>query len=161
MYGSVYEDVLLWPEKAEPYLVNPAPSTAHTARAVRALARLQAVRPSDRVKEALEQAVAWLLEHGDLSHSSEVIDRPLTGDRQEKVYVRHFTAAWVVKALVSVGIPATHPSVRNAVTQIWNSYSGEAAGLWRWGNGDLPIWMTFDAVDALRLAHLAAPTRSG
>jgi hypothetical protein len=23
--------------------------------------------------------------------------------------------------------------------------------LWAWGNGDLPIWMTFDAIEALRL----------
>jgi len=154
-----YGELLLWSEKAEPHLVNPAPSIAHTARAVRALAKFQAVQPSDQVKEALDQAVCWLLEQGDLSHASEVLDRPLdeSGDNLEKVYVRHFTAAWLVKALVSAGIPATHHSVRNAVTQIWNSYSGDVAGLWRWDNGDLPIWMTFDAVDALRLANLAIP----
>ena len=28
-------------------------------------------------------------------------------------------------------------------------------------NGDLPIWMTFDAIDALRLANLAVPVRPG
>ncbi len=158
-----YGDLLLWPEKAEPHLVNPAPSIAHSARAVWALAKFQAVQPSDQVKEALDQAVDWLLEQRDLSHASEMIDRPLdkSGNNLEKVYVRHFTAAWVVKALVSAGIPATYPSVRNAVTQIWNSYSGDIAGLWRWDNGDLPIWMTFDAVDALRLAHLATPALSG
>lgn len=157
-----YGDLLLWPEKAEPHLINPAPSTAHTARAVRALAKFQVVRPSDQVKDALEQAVLWLLEQGDLSHASEVIDRPLhgSGDNLEKVYVRHFTAAWVVRALVAVGISSAHPSVRNAVTQVWNSYSGDEAGLWRWENGDLPIWMTFDAVDALRLANLARSARS-
>ena len=160
-----YGDLLLWPEKAESHLVNPAPSTAHTARAVRALAKFQSVarQPSDQVKEALDQAVVWLLEKGDLSHASEMIDRPLdeSVDNLEKVYVRHFTAAWVVKALVSAGIPATHPAVRDGVTQIWNSYSGDEAGLWRWDNGDLPIWMTFDAVDALRLAHLATPALFG
>ena len=157
-------DLLVWPEKAEPHLVNPAPSTAHTARAVRALAKFQAVaaQPSDQVKDALDQAVAWLLEHGDLSNASEVIDRPLdeSGENLEKVYVRHFTAAWMVKALISAGIPATHRSVRDAVTQVWNSYSGDEPGLWRWDNGDLPIWMTFDAIDALRLAQLATPARS-
>jgi hypothetical protein len=154
-----YDDLLLWPEKAGPHLVNPAPSTAHTARAVRALAKVQAVRPSDQVREALDQAVAWLLEEGDLNPAFELIDRPLddSGDNLEKVSVRHFTAAWVVKALVSVGIPATHPSIRNAVTHIWNSYTDDATGLWRWENGDLPIWMTFDAVDALHLANLAIP----
>ena len=142
------EGLLVWPEKAESHLVNPAPSTAHTARAVRALAKVAAVaaQPSDQVQDALDQAVVWLLEHGDLSHASEVIDRPLdeSGENLEKVYVRHFTAAWMVKALISAGIPATHPSVRNAVTQIWNSYSGDEPGLWRWENGDLPIWITFE-----------------
>ena len=78
----------------------------------------------------------------------------------EPVHVRHFTAAWVVKALVSAGLPAAHPSVSNAVAQIWNSYGGDTAALWAWDNGDLPIWMTYDAVDALRLANLAVPARS-
>jgi hypothetical protein len=158
-----YGDLLLWPEKAEPHLVNPAPSIAHTARAVRALSKLRGEQSSHQVQEAMNQAVVWLQKQRDLNQASEVIDRPLdkSGNKLEKVNVRHFTAAWVVKALVSVGIPATHPSVRNAVTQIWNSYSGDTVGLWQWKNGDLPIWMTFDAVDALRLANLATPALSG
>jgi hypothetical protein len=111
----------------------------------------------------VDQAVVWLLGPRDLTHASEVIERQLAekAARPEKVYVRHFTAAWVVKALVSAGIPATHPSVSHAMTQIWNSYSGDPGGLWRWGNGELPIWMTFDAVDALRMAALATPARPG
>ena len=40
-----YGDLLLWPEKAEPLLIDPAPSVAHTARAVRVLASVQAIRP--------------------------------------------------------------------------------------------------------------------
>ncbi len=32
------------------------------------------------------------------------------------------------------------------MAQIWNSYGGDTAALWAWDNGDLPIWMTFDAV---------------
>ena len=53
-----YGDVLLWPEKAEPLLITPGPSAAHTARAVWVLATVQATRPSGQVQEALEQAVA-------------------------------------------------------------------------------------------------------
>jgi hypothetical protein len=67
----------------------------------------------------------------------------------------------VVKALVSAGVPAAHPSVSNAVAQIWGSYGGDTAALWAWDNGDLPIWMTFDAIDALRIANLAVPVRPG
>jgi hypothetical protein len=153
-----YGDLLLWPEKAEPLLIDPAPSVAHTARAVRVLANVEAVRPSSQVREALNQAAPWLIEQRDLHNAYEVIERPVNGGL-EVVHVRHFTAAWVVKALVSAGVPAAHPSVSNAVAQIWNSYGGDTAALWAWDNGDLPIWMTFDAVEALRLAHLAVPAR--
>jgi hypothetical protein len=155
-----YGDALLWPEKAEPLLIAPAPSVAHTARAVRVLASVQQVRPSRQVHEAQEQAVAWLVEQRDLHNAYEVIERPVP-DGLEPVHIRHFTAAWVVKALVSAGVPTAHPSVSNAVAQIWHSYGGDTAALWAWDNGDLPIWMTFDAVEALKLANLAVPARPG
>jgi hypothetical protein len=153
-----YGDLLLWPEKVEPLLISPAPSIAHTARAVRALAQVQAVHPTAQVGEALDQAAAWLVGR-DLGNVSEIIERPLeTGI--ETLYTRHFTAAWVVKALVSVGLPASHPAVSDAVAWVWDSYSDTGA-LWSWNNGDLPIWMTYDALDALRLASLASTVRPG
>ena len=139
-------------------LIDPAPSVAHTARAVRVLAGVQAIRPASQVREALGQAVAWLIEQRDLHNAYELIERPVDGGH-EQVHIRHFTAAWMVKALVSAGVPAAHPSVSHAVAQIWNSYGGDTAALWAWDNGDLPIWMTMDAVEALRLAYLAVPTR--
>jgi hypothetical protein len=155
-----YGDVLLWPEKAEPLLITPAPSVAHTARAVWVLAGAQAMQPSSQVEEALEQAVAWLVEQRDLHNAYEATERPVNGVL-ELVHIRHFTAAWVVKALVSAGVPTAHPSVAHAVAQVWGSYGGDTAALWAWDNGDLPIWMTFDAIDALRLANLAVPVRPG
>jgi transcriptional regulator with XRE-family HTH domain len=153
-----YGDRLLWPEKTEALLIDPAPSVAHTARAVRVLASVQAIQPADLVQEALEQAVAWLIDQPDLHNAYEVIERPV-GGRPEPVHVRHFTAAWVVKALVSAGVPTGHPAVGKAVARIWDSYGGDTAALWAWDNGDLPIWMTFDAIEALRLANLAVPAR--
>jgi hypothetical protein len=155
-----YGDLLLWPEKTEPLLITPAPSLAHTARAVRVLASVQAIRPASQVQVALEQAMAWLIEQRDLHNAYEVVERTVDGVL-EPVYVRHFTAALVVKALVSAGVSAAHPSVSNAVAQVWSGYGGDAAALWAWDNGDLPIWMTFDAIDALRLASLAGAARPG
>jgi hypothetical protein len=35
------------------------------------------------------------------------------------------------------------------------SYGDDILPLWAWDNGDLPIWMTFDAIEALRLTDLA------
>ena len=71
--------VLLWPEKAEPLLIAPDPSVAHTARAVRVLAGVQAIQPSSQVQEALEQATAWLIEQRDLHNAYEVTERPVNG----------------------------------------------------------------------------------
>ncbi len=155
-----YGDLLLWPEKSEPLLIDPAPSVAHTARAVRVLANVQVIRPASGVREAQEQAVRWLMEQRDLHSAYEVIERPV-GAGLEPVHVRHFTAAWVVKALVSAGVPAAHPAVSNAIAQTWHSYGGDTAAVWAWDNGDLPIWMTFDAIEALRLASMAVPARPG
>jgi hypothetical protein len=149
--------LLLWPEKSGPLQVDPAPSVAHTARAVRALSAARAVRSDDQVGEAVGQAAAWLTEQRDFSNTSDVIERVLPdGGRVETGFTRHFTAAWVAKALVSAGAPASHPTVRTAVAQVWASYASNAS-LWKWDNGDLPSWMTFDAVDAFWFSSLAGP----
>jgi hypothetical protein len=150
----------LWAQKAEDDLVDPKPSTVHTALAVRALGLAsESFDPDDelhvQVHEALADAGDWLAEGQSLDSTSEVIDRQL-GIRVEMVYEGHFTAAWVVKALVSLGLPATHPAVSAAVRRVWQDYHRETA-LWRWSNGDLPVWMTFDAVEALYLAAFAVP----
>jgi hypothetical protein len=90
-----HEDLLLWPERVGPVLIHPAPSVAHTARAVRVLVSVQQVRPSSPVHEAVEQAVAWLIEQRDLRNVYEIIERPSTRG-PELVLVQHFTAAWVL-----------------------------------------------------------------
>jgi hypothetical protein len=48
--------------------------------------------------------------------------------------------------------------VSGALAQVWRNYGGNTAALWAWDNGDLPIWMTFDAIEALRLTNLALPS---
>lgn len=159
-----FDGRLLWAQKAEVDLVAPAPSTAHTARAVRALVLAEAaLEPEDelraQVHEAIEQAGAWLAQGQYLDTTSESIVRQV-GGRPEPVYVRHFSAAWVVKALVSLGLPVFHPTVSTAVRQVWQHYHADTA-LWRWQNGDLPVWMTYDAVEALYLAAFAIPVPAG
>lgn len=150
-------NLLLWPEKSNPLLLDPAPSAAHTARAVRALSLARLARPDDRVSEAVNQGVAWLLEQRDFGNTGDAIDRLQADGRVESVFTRHFTAAWVARALISAGVPVSHPTVSAAVAQIWDSYAGNAAALWKWDNGELPSWMTFDAIEALWLACLAVP----
>jgi hypothetical protein len=153
-----YGAQLLWPEKSEALLIDPAPSLAHTARAVRVLARLQRSSSDERLRDAVAQGKTWLLEQREFPISIDAVDR-LIGGQVQFDYTRHFTAAWVVRALISAGVRATHPTVSSAVSQVWDSYAGDTAALWKWPNGDLPVWMTFDAIDALRLASQAVPAR--
>jgi hypothetical protein len=149
-----YSEYSLWPEKAEPNLASPQPSTVHTARAICALAAVQAIRPNVAgVPEAIEQGASWLDREADLTGASEIIARPLE-DTIESLPLRHFTAAWVVKALISAGLPGSHPTVSAAVAEVWKGFHGPSA-LWRLDNGELPIWMSFDAIEALQLAALA------
>jgi DNA-binding XRE family transcriptional regulator len=155
-----FDGVPLWGEKKEPRLVAPEPSTAHTARAVVALRAL--LRTGDDradVRDAVEIGTKWLL---DRNHPDDGIMEdlalPQPGGRDAvRVNIKHFTSAWVVQALAEAPqVPAVRLS--RALSSLWERYEA-GVGLWAWGSGDLPIWMTLDAVTALRSAALvfAAP----
>jgi hypothetical protein len=152
-----YGGRLVWSENSDRKLADP--SVAHTARAVRALADARAIRPDSKLAEAVDQAVDWLLKRSDLHNTDETVER------DPPVGTYHFTAAWVVKALVSAGVPTANPAVRNAVALVWDSYAGDKGdkdvALWSSHRGELPIWTTFDAIEALRLANLAVPAKPG
>ncbi len=117
---------LLWPEQSDSSLVDPFPSVAHTARAVRALADVQAIRPAGQIQEAVDQGVAWLIEQSeqsDLLNTQRNHRAAFHRDGIESVRTWHFTAAWVVKALVSAGVPVL-PSGRKQggrphLAQLW------------------------------------------
>jgi transcriptional regulator with XRE-family HTH domain len=159
-----FDGVLLWPEKNERGLVAPEPSAAHTARAVVALREV--LRNGDEhteVRDAVEQATQWLVDrtHPDDGVSEELIREKPGAPGTTRIVIRHFTSAWVVQALI--GAPLV-PLARleRALIRLWERYE-PSLGLWAWGSGDLPIWMTLDAVTALRaaaLALVAAPVRS-
>jgi len=61
----------------------------------------------------------------------------------------------VVRALLLNDTPPEHPALVAALRQVWREFNDNRA-LWRWSNGDLPIWMTFDGIAALRLTALAS-----
>ncbi|EOD67569.1 helix-turn-helix transcriptional regulator [Amycolatopsis vancoresmycina] len=151
-----FDGVPLWGEKKEPRLVAPEPSTAHTARAVVTLrALLRAGEDRADVQEAVEVATQWLVNrtHPD-DGIMEDLALPQPGGREAtRVNIKHFTSAWVVQALAEAPqVPAIRLS--RALSSLWERYEA-GIGLWAWGSGDLPIWMTLDAVTALRAAALA------
>lgn len=150
---------VLWSQKAEPNLARPDPSPYHTARACAVLRRagLVGAVPSDltgRVDDALEIGVGWLTGLREVENTSEVFQRPGDGP-PNSAFFRHFSASWVLRALLLCGVLPTHPTVSGTLGKVWSDFDDEHS-LWRWSNGDLPIWMTFDGLATLRIAALAA-----
>lgn len=150
---------LLWAEKDEPYLVDPEPSVLHTARSVCVLARALSVGAipealEGEVGDAVGAAVEWLRRQSRFENLSEQIQRTVEG-RPDMILLRHFTPPLVARALLLAGEGAASPAVSQALSLMWSHYDHDHS-LWRWRNGDLPIWMTFEAIAALRLAALAA-----
>ncbi len=135
---------------ANPQLLEP--SVAHTARAVVALRTANAGHHRAEVDDAVGRAVAWLCqERNDDGITENVrVDR----DRRDlDVAVDHFTSAHVIRALVGQAeVPADR--LTGAFDTLWRSYV-PTEGLWVWRqDGRLPIWMSHDAVAALRAAAL-------
>lgn len=153
-----FDGVPLWGEKKEEGLVAPEPSTAHTARAVVALRELlRSGHGNDEARNAVEIGTRWLVEriHPD-DGVSEDLALPQPGGRPDvRVTIKHFTSAWVLQALAEAPqVPVARLS--RALNSLWERYE-PSRGLWAWGSGDLPIWMTLDAVTALRAIALAFP----
>lgn len=146
---------LLWPEKNEPGLVAPDASPAHTARAVVALREFLRSDERGDVRDAVEQATQWLIDrtHPDDGVAEELIRSKPDGSGTTRIVVRHFTSAWVIRALAGAPKLPLH-RLNHALGSLWGRYESDL-GLWAWGSGDLPIWMTLDAVTALRAAALA------
>jgi hypothetical protein len=148
-----FDGVLLWPEKAEAGLVKPDASLVHTARAVVALQAALDTHDRADLHDAVATALDWITNRpGDDDGVTEQLAYP-NKSGQSQLAIRHFTSAWVTQALAqSTSVPADR--TRRALRTLFERYVPDT-GLWAWGNGDLPIWMTHDAVAALRCASLA------
>lgn len=150
-----FDGVPLWPEKNVSGLVLPEPSTVHTARAVVAMCDVLRCRGErSDILDAVGQATQWLTDraHPDDGVIEELVRPRPDGDGTTRVGIRHFTPAWVVQAL-SVAPEVPLRRLRRALDALWERYDPEL-GLWAWGNGDLPIWMSLDSVTALNTATL-------
>lgn len=149
----------LWRERNSEFLVRPLPSVAQTSRVIWVL-QLAADRMRERpegLTEAIDLAVTWLTQQPELRSVIEVLDRP--GDAHQLYPLRHFTAAWVVRALIATGwFDSANLASREAMTELWKAYDAEKHHLWIWRTGDMPISMTFDAIEALKLSALARTT---
>jgi hypothetical protein len=151
------------------------PSPLHTAQAVVALDRTARVLgESAGERAAREDGVRWLLACPDTPHDTcpdlenvrEEVRRPRTDDpsHHEVLNVRHHTASWLVRALLSPG--AREVAREDGLEREWRGrldgaaaavWAGHADGIWTWAEHDSselrqPMWMTYQGLSALR-AH--------
>lgn len=168
-----------------PWAVHPArqpaqPSAVHTAQAVVALDRAARVLGEGPVERAArEDGVRWLLAcpataHdacADLANLREEVRRrhPDDSSHHEVLNVRHFTASWIVRALLTPG--ALEIAREDGLEEAWQErlngaagavWAAQTDGIWSWSrDGSMfttteelrqPIWMTYQGLSALR-AH--------
>ncbi|MFC5213379.1 hypothetical protein [Streptomyces coerulescens] len=167
-----------WGYRLQPPYGRPSP--LHTAQAVVALDRAARVlgeggdARAERARAAREDGIRWLLSCPDAPHDTcpdlanlhEEVRRPRTDDpaRHEVLNVRHFTASWLVRALLSPSAleiaraeglqEELRIRLEGAVAAVW---AGQTDGIWLWARDEAterrrPMWMTYQGLSALR-AH--------
>jgi transcriptional regulator with XRE-family HTH domain len=140
-----------WPVAVGTSGLGPSsPSTVHTAAAVCAVAAWARRLDDDRLREVVRSGRAWLEQNSDLELDDEDIWSERVDGGHELLLVRHFTPAWVVRALIEAGCDPRSGVVSRALRAML-SYYVPSAGLWRWprAGGSYRVWMTYHALAAL------------
>jgi hypothetical protein len=138
-----------------------APSPAHTALAVVALARARQVCGDDNQSRlAVAQAVRWLTLSRNLENQTEQIRRVVTPDRREPLTVNLFTAAWIARALMAADASDGTEAGSLLDEAIKKIIGMQRNGIWEWADGSQPIWMSYQGISTLQafaLSHWTAP----
>ena len=152
--------VLYWTRFSRHADLDAEPSPAHTARVLLAMQHCRSAtdRHLGTPPEELETALRWLLAQPRWDNLYEEIRRPIGTGRAEVLPVRHFTRAWVVRALLEFGVDPVHQRIRSTVGDL---YAAHDQGLWDWslpGERRIrrPGWATLDALRALEAYVLRA-----
>jgi len=130
------------------------PSPAHTARVLLAMQHCRKATDGrlGTPPDELEAALGWLLAQPRWDNLYEEIRRPYGTGRAEVLTNRHYTSAWVVRALLEFGIDPMHRRIRSTVAELYRTHD---EGLWDWVAPDgrsvrRPGWATLDALRALK-----------
>jgi transcriptional regulator with XRE-family HTH domain len=150
-----FDGVLLWTEKTlerdQPMV---EPSVAHTARAVSVLRDAG----DELVGDAVTSAEEWLATRTNLDGVTEIVRRTLPGGHREELAFHHFTAALVARALAGAERP-DRVAIERALDVVWERYD-HSLHLWTWSNGDTPVWLLKESLEAVQDAALALTTAS-
>jgi hypothetical protein len=128
------------------------PSVPHTARAIIALRHTD--HTDHGTDRAIDEAVRWLITRHDLANQTEHMRRDLPEFRRESLVVKHFTAAWVARALRAVEEDRYEGSGELLGEAVERVYHAQRDGIWEWDNKEQPIWMTYQGIVTLRLRAL-------
>jgi hypothetical protein len=124
------------------------PSAPHTAMAIVALQRTRGLLGEDAASRAAEQQAArWLRICGDLANQTEQIRRFIPNGDWDTITIRHFTAAWVARALLLTPPDDSDALLENAMRQVWRACRD---GLWEWDDGEHPVWMSYQGASVTR-----------
>jgi len=95
--------------------------------------------------EELNLTKEWLLGQS-WRNVQETIYRSVGGVKYEALHVNHYTAPWVLMALLTCGTSTTEKRILSEIVELGRSSED---GLWNWGEEKHPIWATHDALKAL------------
>jgi hypothetical protein len=124
------------------------PSAPHTAMAIIALQRTRGLLGDDAASRAAEQdAARWLRIHGDLANQTEQIRRFIPNGDWDTLTIRHFTAAWVARALLLAPPGDSDALLENAMRQVARACRD---GIWEWDDGEHPVWMSYQGACVTR-----------
>jgi hypothetical protein len=152
--GAVHDprhgDLLCWSARLDGTRFQ-APSQPHTALAIVALSRLSHIHGDDaQSRSAMEQAIQWLILNQSFENRTDQIRRFVTADHWESLTVSLFTAAWVARALIASEasvIPGADALLDNAISAV---IQAQRDGVWEWGDGNRPVWMSYQGITTLR-----------
>lgn len=129
---------------------GPKISVPHTARAVVALERASRVLGSKvDLRAPLDSATKWL--SGDdinLGSRHEQLRRPVPGGGVDALFIGHFTAAWVARALMAHRVDVDVEKRLNTV--VAEVVKQQKNGVWTWSEGQKPMWMTYQGLVVVR-----------
>jgi hypothetical protein len=142
-----------WTERLGP--ASAQPSVPNTAQALYAMKCFGSLRPDCmwalRVTRTAVNYLEQVSEAQTLGLVTQQIVRPHRS-RQDIIVVRHFTAAWVLRALMSAGADTTTRAALAARDMVLR-HRVENDGPWVWEDGCQPVWMAYQGT--LALASLA------
>lgn len=141
------QELAYWGEKLDDATNASSP---HTARAAIALKKAARVLPgAAELNVTADAGISWLSQStSQILDIDEQLRRPLSDGDVDALFIGHFSAAWIARALMYADdIEKVIPVLRTAMGAVLDR---QDHGVWQWHDGSKPMWMTYQGANALR-----------